>query len=248
MDDTFKPPAYAVYQELADAYAAKIETKPHNAFYERPATLSLIGDVDGLRVLDAGCGPGVYAQILAARGAQVDACDLSDRMLELAAERLVNEVAAGSVRLHGLDLTRPLAPFTAEQFHLVLAPLCLDYVADWRSTFAEFHRVLRPAGRLVFSCGHPDFEAEYFDTRDYFSVEPVECTWRGFGEEITMPSYRRSLQEVVMSVLDAGFQLEQLLEPKPTADFLDADPVRYARLMHRPSFLCVAAQKAPPVH
>ncbi|MEO1087257.1 MAG: methyltransferase domain-containing protein, partial [Acidobacteriota bacterium] len=78
MDPTPKPPAYAVYQRLADAYAAKIDTKPHNAYYERPATLSLIGDVDGLRVLDAGCGPGVYAQALSAAGARVTACDLSE--------------------------------------------------------------------------------------------------------------------------------------------------------------------------
>lgn len=243
-----KPPAYAVYQRLADVYAAKVETKPHNAYYERPATLSLVGDVDGLHVLDAGCGPGVYAEILAQRGAQVDACDLSERMLELAAQRLSQDVAAGRVTLHNVDLGQPLSIFGNGRFHLVLAPLCLDYIEDWRATFREFHRVLAPGGRLVFSCGHPHFEAEYFETREYFTVEAVSCTWRGFGEEVTMPSYRRSLQEVMMSVIDSGFQIEQVLEPLPTPDFLDADPVRYARLLHRPSFLCVAAQKSPSVH
>ncbi|WP_279387450.1 hypothetical protein [Rubrobacter taiwanensis] len=30
--------------------------------YERPATLSLLPDVAGKRVLDAGCGPGVYSE------------------------------------------------------------------------------------------------------------------------------------------------------------------------------------------
>jgi hypothetical protein len=49
-----------IYDELAEAYAARVETKPHNAYYERPATLSLLPDVKGKRVLDAGCGPGVY--------------------------------------------------------------------------------------------------------------------------------------------------------------------------------------------
>ncbi|MEO1369022.1 MAG: class I SAM-dependent methyltransferase, partial [Acidobacteriota bacterium] len=207
MDATTKPPAYAVYQRLADAYAAKIDTKPHNAYYERPATLSLVGDVDGLRVLDAGCGPGVYAQALAAAGARVTACDISERMLELAAERLAGEVAAGRVELQCVDLAGPLSMFADGAFDLVVAPLCLDYVAEWRPLFREFSRCLGPAGRFVFSCGHPAFEADYFETREYFSVEPVECTWRGFGVEVTMPSYRRPLQEVVMSLIDAGFEI-----------------------------------------
>lgn len=52
------------YERLADAYAARIDTKAHNAYYERPATLSLLPAVEGKRVLDAGCGPGVYAEWL----------------------------------------------------------------------------------------------------------------------------------------------------------------------------------------
>ena len=37
---------------------------PFNTEYERPATLELLGDVSGKRILDAGCGPGSYAQLL----------------------------------------------------------------------------------------------------------------------------------------------------------------------------------------
>ena len=58
-------------KELAEAYSAKVETKAHNALYERPATLSLLPPVKGKRVLDAGCGPGVTAQWLVDRGAEV---------------------------------------------------------------------------------------------------------------------------------------------------------------------------------
>ena len=35
-----KPIAQDAYDELAEAYAAMVDTKPHNAYYERPATLS----------------------------------------------------------------------------------------------------------------------------------------------------------------------------------------------------------------
>ena len=53
-----KPLALEAFEQLAEAYARLVDTKPHNAYYERPATLSLLPDVAGLRVLDAGCGPG----------------------------------------------------------------------------------------------------------------------------------------------------------------------------------------------
>ncbi len=239
-----KPIAYQAYQELADSYAAHIDTKPHNAFYERPAMLRMLPNLDGKRVLDAGCGPGVYTENLIARGARVTSIDISDRMLELARKRLGPQA---DLRL--VDMTQPLDLFQASEFDLINAPLCLDYIEDWRTLFSEFKRILKPGGQFQFSCGHPSFDAEYFKTDDYFSVERVECTWTGFGIDIVMPSFRRSLQEIIMPVIETGFQLEQVLEPLPTEEFRAADPHRYGLLMHRPGFLCVRARRpatAPP--
>ena len=46
------------YDSFAEAYSAVNEVSLLNAYYERPATLALAGDVAGRRVLDAGCGSG----------------------------------------------------------------------------------------------------------------------------------------------------------------------------------------------
>ncbi len=89
------------------------------------------------------------------------------------------------------------------------------------------------------STGHPAFDAEYFATNNYFSVEQVECEWTGFGTHVVMPSYRRSLEEFLTPLLNAGFLLDRVVEPLPTDNFKDADPVRYESLMYRPGFLCV---------
>ncbi len=233
-----KPLAYEAYQRLADDYARLIDTKPHNAFYERPATLALLPDVSGMQVLDAGCGPGVYAEQLIKRGARVTSVDASDRMIELARQRLGPDAV-----IQHVDLSQPLTMFPDNQFDLVLAALCLDYIADWLTLFREFHRVLKPKGYFVMSAGHPAFDAEYFATNDYFSLEQVACEWKGFGTRVVMPSYRRSLQEFLAPFLHAGFHLDQIVEPLPTDDFKAADPVRYRSLMHRPGFLCVRARK-----
>lgn len=234
-----KPIAYDAYQQLADDYARNIDSKPHNAFYDRPAMLSLLPDVQGWRVLDVGCGPGAYTEALLERGAVVTAVDISPKMLEHA-KRRVGERA----KFLQLDLTQPMEPFFSDgTFDLINAPLCLDYIEDWRTLFRQFHRVLDTAGLFLFSCGHPAFDAEYFRTEQYFSVEPASSVWTGFGNPVEVPCYRRSMEEVIMPVLDSGFRLIRLHEPLPTEQFRKADPVRYQRLMHRPGFLCVVAQK-----
>jgi SAM-dependent methyltransferase len=62
------PPDPAQYDVFADEYEDHAATAPYNALYDRPATLRLLGDVGGQRVLDAACGPGFYLEELRARG------------------------------------------------------------------------------------------------------------------------------------------------------------------------------------
>jgi SAM-dependent methyltransferase len=231
--------AYDAYQDLAESYAEGIDTKPHNAFYERPAMIGMWPDLSGSRVLDAGCGPGVYAELLIRRGAIVTAMDVSDRMIELARRRL-----GPGADLQLFDISHPLEMFANGTFDFINAPLCLDYVEDWRAVFLEFKRILKPSGLFQFSCGHPAFDAEYYGTGNYFDVEQVECTWTGFGKKVVMPSFRRSLQEVLMPLIESGFSIQQVIEPIPTEEFRRNDPKRFASLMHRPGFLCVQAKRS----
>ncbi|PMS21985.1 hypothetical protein C0Z18_05515 [Trinickia dabaoshanensis] len=72
------------YSQFAERYAEFAPTKAHNALYERPATMALVGDVHGLAVLDAGCGPGICSEHHARQGASVHAFDVTPEMVELA--------------------------------------------------------------------------------------------------------------------------------------------------------------------
>lgn len=65
------------YDRFAAGYAAHNDSSPWNALYERPAVPGMMGDVDGLRVLDAGCGAGAHARELQAGGAAVTGFDMS---------------------------------------------------------------------------------------------------------------------------------------------------------------------------
>lgn len=232
------------YEDFADRYAEGVGTKPHNAYLERPATLSLLPDVTGLRVLDLGCGPGHYAEELLRRGADVVAVDVTPRMVELARERVGDRATVLRA-----DAGEPLAFAEDATFDVVLAALMLDYIDDWRPLFCELARVLRPGGRFVFSTGHPfmDFwlvrERVNPDTV-YYARELFSYPWSTWGEPVKhMVSYRRPLSEIVMPLAEAGFLIEELLEPLPTEDYRSAAPEGYAKLLKQPSFLCIRARR-----
>jgi ubiquinone/menaquinone biosynthesis C-methylase UbiE len=236
-----EPVAREAYEKLADSYSVRAPTKPHNAYYERPATLSLLGHVAGKRILDAGCGPGVYAEELVARGAEVVGFDASERMVELARERL-----RGRAEVRAANLEEPLAWLEDESFDLVVSALAMDYVEDWGIPLSEFHRVLKPAGKLVFSVEHPTFkfvEQVYEGEGSYFETVLGGIEWRGFAERVWMPSYRRPLGAMVDAILGAGFVFGGMLEPRPDERFRVADPEEYERLSRMPGFLCLVGRK-----
>ncbi len=234
-----KPLAQDSYDALAEAYSERVDTKPYNAYYERPATLSLLPEVRGKRVLDAGCGPGVYAQWLVEHGAQVVAVDANRKMVRLARQRL-----GGKAQVLLANLEAPLGFASTASFDIIVAPLVMDYLKDWSAVFKEFHRILGPGGVLIFSMEHPFGKYyAYRETTNYFDTDLVVHTWIGFGDPIKVPSYRRPLSAVINPLIMAGFALDCILEPLPTAEFQAADPTDYAELLRSPVFLCLRAIK-----
>ncbi|MCA9683339.1 MAG: class I SAM-dependent methyltransferase [Myxococcales bacterium] len=232
------------YEEFADRYAEIAATKPHNAYYERPATLSLLPTLAGKRVLDAGCGPGFYAEaILEQDPASLVCVDVTPRMVELTRAR-VGERAL----VLPADLEQPL-DFDDGSFDVVVCPLVLDYIEDWGGFFIEVHRVLAAGGTFVYSHGHPMADYQLVKERCnpesiYFETERFALEWKGFGPPYPrIESFRRSLTAMIEPLIGAGLVMERVLEPKPTEDFRRAAPEGYAYLMRQPVFLCVRARK-----
>lgn len=223
---------------LADAYAAQTDTKPHNAYYERPATTSLIEDVVGKNILDAGCGTGFYSKWLLDRGASVVAIDASEKMLSHARQLTENRAL-----YYHANMEETLSFLDTDSFDGILSALAIGYVRDQNELFAEFCRLLRAGGWVVFSTEHPFFSYRYFKLEKYFETQEVSCYWTGFGEKVCMPSYYHSLGTICEALSKNGFAIETILEPKPTDEFLAADPERYERLMKFPLFMCIKARK-----
>ena len=142
--NSIKNKIVAAYEELAEHYDRHIDTKPHNAFYDRPNTLAMLPEVAGKTILDAACGPGKYAEILLSQGASVTGFDISPKMVHLAKQR---NGLQGDFFVH--DFSQPLTQLEDQSFDMVLCALALHYVEDWSVTIREFYRVLKPGGKAV---------------------------------------------------------------------------------------------------
>jgi SAM-dependent methyltransferase len=234
-----KPIALDAYEALADGYASLVDRKAENAYCERPAMLALLPPVAGKRVLDAGCGPGSYAEWLVKHGADVVGIDVSPKMIRLAKKRL-----GKSVDLYLADLEKPLDFLESGTFDIVFCPLVLDYIEGWGPVFDEFNRLLKGFGLLVFSTGHPLTSYEAHLETSYFDTSFVEDPWTGFGTAVSVPSYRRPLSSMLNPLIGAGFMIERVLEPEPDEQMRLTAPETYERLGGLPGFVCVRARKA----
>lgn len=161
------------YDDIADDYAAKVDSAPYNALYERPAMLELLPTVSGARVLDAGCGAGWFAAKLAQRGALVTAVDASTTLIEHARARFASASLgkfAGQVELKVADLEAPLSFASDASFDGIVSSLVLHYLREWGPTLAEFRRILKPKGWFLFSTTHPASDTIRLKTDRYLEL------------------------------------------------------------------------------
>jgi SAM-dependent methyltransferase len=222
------------YEGIAGKYAETVDTKPWNAFYERPAVLSLLPPLANAPVLDVGCGSGWYTEYLLSRGAVVTAFDVNLEFVGLTQKRV-----GGRACVRQADLANPLDFAGDCEFDVVVCPLVMHYLKEWQPAFREFYRILRPKGVLVFSTHHPTMDWTLFHTENYFAVELLEDEW-DIGK---VRFYRRPLTAISEALDSAGFFIERLLEPQPTEDFRRVHPEGYERLAKNPWFLVVRGRK-----
>lgn len=223
------------YDQLANHWDAFTESKSKREVLW-PTIQSLLPDLASLRVLDAGCGNGGYSAWLADQGAEVVGVDFSQEMIRVAKETYGDQAA-----FRQADLTDSLDFIEDDYFDLVLCQHVFSHLPKLDSVLKEFSRILKPGGELVVSTHNPvhDFlvvwEQEYPDTSvidgidvtpvvstapeapNYRETESFEISWSGPNSSNPGRYYRRSVSGLLQPLLEAGFQLGDLVEP----DFKD---------------------------
>jgi SAM-dependent methyltransferase len=232
------PIALKAYEKLAKSYSEIAESKAENGFIEHPAIRKQIGKVAGRVVLDAGCGPGILSKYLIESGAsEVVGFDVSPSMIELAEER-TNQKA----QLFVADMRYPLSNLTDQYFDIVTSSLAIDYIEDWSVPLSEFRRILKNGGRFIFSVQHPLGAYNWYKPNSAFGVQYVEALWKGCtAEPIIVPDYYRSFEDILNPLVEAGFNIRNLVETKPVDALKEIDPDKYDRYSKFPTFMVIEA-------
>ena len=165
---------------------------------EGPLVQQAFGNVQGLKVLDMGCGTGRHTLWLAQAGAKVTGIDFSEAMLDKARKKTKEY----SIKLIKHDLHERL-PFRSGQFDMVVSGLLLEHIADLAYYFSEVARVLSNSGRAVISAMHPamflqDAQAQFTDLYS--------------GEKIRPGSLPHQLSEMVMGAVSSSLELVHFSE------------------------------------
>jgi ubiquinone/menaquinone biosynthesis C-methylase UbiE len=162
----------------------------------RPA-FARLGDVRGMRVLDYGCGHAMASIVLARKGAEVTAFDLSGGYLAEARRRAdSNQVAIRFVQADGARL-----PFADGSFDRVWGNAVLHHM-DVEVAGRELRRILRPGGVAVF--------CEPWGGNALLQLARRRLPYAGKGrtldEEPLRPSHLRCLWRMFPRVEMRGFQ------------------------------------------
>ena len=131
--------------------------------------IEVLGLAADSRVLDVPCGQGRHAHLLAEAGFRVDGVDYSRQLLARARERGTGP----TLKYHRADM-RALPESWSGRFDAVVN-LFTSFgffadPADDRHVIAEFARVLRPGGTLVWHGGNRDGVMARFLSRDWWET------------------------------------------------------------------------------
>ena len=219
---------HARYDDIADFYESFAPD-----VYDDPLTsalLSLVGGVSGHRLLDLACGHGRLTRELARRGARVVGTDLSAALLGKA--RTLEEVnSLGISYVHG-NAASP-STLEGEVFDGIVCHFGLSDIDDLDGALATVARVLGPGGFFAFSILHPCFPG--------WEAKGANPSWppgRGYFEEgwwiadgppgglrPIVGANHRMLSTYLNTLARNGLVLDEMVEPKPPADWVDVAPV-----------------------
>ncbi len=220
-------------REGYDRWAASYDASPNPVVAMDDQVLGdFIPEVTGRVVVDAGCGTGRHTLRLARAAKRVIAMDFSPKMLGQVAAKLAAEGLA-NVTLVEHDLHRPIPLDDGCADGLVCA-LVGEHLNELAPVFAEFARLLRPGGWMVFSVYHP-----------FLALAGKEANFRDprSGTEVRLGAVKHLAADYVNAVLDTCLGLELMREICATEDEWGERIPSFERYRDKPLLLILRARK-----
>ncbi len=238
-------------KEFFDGYRKLRENEINfNGLLEQPAIGTLLPKLFGKEVLDLGCGYGHNSIDFVKRGAKsVVGVDISERMLEVAKKENGNE------KINYINMSMTEIEKLDCSFDFIYSSLAFHYVEDFNAFAKSLFAKLKSGGELLFSQEHPFVTATHggahyynkgedgrlvsFTFSDYGDAGKRECFWFVDGVE----KYHRRFSDIVNALCEAGFIIERVCEPMPSAEAIKQKPSLGEKEYIKPTFLIVKAKR-----
>jgi SAM-dependent methyltransferase len=218
------------YQQLHGADFAGEKAAAWGLWRQPEHELRLLGSVDGLDILDVGCGAGQWCFALERWGARPVGVDISQRQLHFAARSKAE--LSSSVPFYEASVES--LPFPDASFHQVISDYGALSWTDPSCSIPEVARVLRDDGKLVL-CTHSPFFFLCVDSevgrlsptlkRPYFGLRTRDV--RGVATDFQIP-----FGEWVRLFRSNALNVDELIEVRPpnlaSSSFGDRD-IEFAR-------------------
>lgn len=206
----------------------------------------LLPDFKSKDILDLGCGYGWHCQYAIEQGAaSVTGVDISALMLAVAKNKT-------DARIKYIQQPIEDVNFPNSCFDIVISSLAFHYMKSFEEVVGKVSQCLKPGGALVFSVEHPVFtsnpsqdfiyneqgEILHFPVDNYFIEGERNSSF--LGEKVI--KYHRTLTTYLRDLLQGGFEIVDVVEPKPTDELLKTVESMKDELK-RPMMLIISARK-----
>jgi len=185
----------------------------------RPNILRILGNLQGKKLLDMGCGSGYLTSELAKTAEQVIGTDFAPDFVKLCQKKYK---AYQNLSFQTQDVIKKFK-FSDQSFDIVLCKMVLQYIEDIDNFARESARILRHNGRVIVVVDHP-FNSQFYyaqslagkknpkyeGLKDYYSRDPqtklslwgkVELTW-----------YPKTISDYIQPFIHAGLHLSTIEE------------------------------------
>lgn len=247
IDNSIKPSQIALQKKInnednvadlwgsnADIWDSQILNKGdiYRKYITDPYLLNLLGQVDGLNIIDIGCGNGYLCRKLYNRNAQITGVEISKDMLRVA-EKHSSDMKIKYI----LSSATNLQVIKDNLFDIVIFNHVLSSVDDCYKALEEAKRISKNNGKIFIMTSHPCFSSgdrcwyhnisdspraeeashysadNYFDNRNY-----LINSWEGFSP---IPYFHKTLSDYWEIFNSIGLQVDNFIEPK--LELLDSD-------------------------
>jgi len=219
----------------------------YSEYLNGPALKQMIGNVEGKKVLDIGCGEGYFSRFFARAGAEVTGIDISEGLIRGAVEE--EERNPLGVKYFVADAAN-LNMLESESFDVAFCYMALMDIQDYEGVMSEASRILKTGGRFVVLMEHPCFTAFrvldgkvvsgwethtredgskehlYYWIDDYFRRHSYTFEWKHdrLPSSFVTTGFHRTLSDYVNALTKHGLVITRFDEPQPMEEGVRVHP------------------------